>query len=60
MSGILQWLKTHGYEAHLLAFTLITLPSVLLYFSARQGMDGLTWALLAAVVLGNLIALYVK
>jgi len=60
MSKIMQWLKKHGYEAHLLAFALMVIPSFLLYFSARQSLEGLTWALLATVVGGNLIALSVK
>jgi len=60
MSGLLKWLKLHTYEAHLLAFLLMTLSPVLLYYSARQGLAGLTWGLLATVIIGNLIALWVR
>jgi len=60
MRRLLQWLNKHGYEAHLLAFFLMTLPPALLYYSARQGLDELTWGLLGVVILGNLITLWVK
>jgi len=60
MRAPLQWLKKHGYEAHLMAFCLMTLPPVLLYYSVRRDLDSMTWGLLGVVILGNLIALWVK
>jgi len=60
MSGLSQWLKKHIYEVHLLAFLLMVLSPILLYFSARQGINALTWVLIGIVVSGNLIVLWVR
>jgi len=43
-----------------MAFCLMTLPPVLLYYSVRRDLDSMTWGLLGVVILGNLIALWVK
>jgi len=60
MSGILRWLQKNKFRAHGLAFILMILPATLLYFAARQSWEILMWALIAAVIIGNLIALSVK
>jgi hypothetical protein len=54
------WLKTHAFEAHTLAFLLMILPPVGLYFTAGQGALGWSVALLSVVVLGNLFELFLK
>jgi hypothetical protein len=60
MSELFHWLKKHAYEAHLLAFGLMTLPSVWLYYSARRDQDILSWGLLAIVIMGNIITLWIR
>lgn len=58
-NGLLKWLRKHVYEAHLLAFFLMIMSSISLYYSAGLGLEVLSWGLLTMVVLGNLIALWV-
>ena len=60
MSGIFQWMRKHTYEAYLIAFTLMIVAPALLYNTVRQGWGGWTWVLLFVVVVGNLIALFVR
>ena len=60
MKNILQWLQTHKFEAQVIAFALMILPPIPLYFAARQGATAWIWVLLAPVILGNLLALAVK
>ncbi len=60
MSDILHWLRDHKFEAHLIAFLLMVLPPVPLYFAARNGVVPWMWALLAPILLGNLLALVTK
>lgn len=56
----MKWLKEHIYETHVLAFFLMVLPPVGLYFTAQAGALALTWPLLGVVVLGNILVLFVK
>jgi hypothetical protein len=60
MKNILQWLQTHKFEAHVIAFGLMVLPPIPLYFAARQGATTWIWLLLIPVILGNLLVLAVK
>ena len=56
----MNWLREHKFEAHLLAFSLMILPAVGLYFAARRGSQSWIWALLGVFVLGNLLAVVVR
>ncbi len=60
MNNFLNWLSEHKFQAHLTAFLLIALPSILLYFAAQQNTPGWTWALLGLIALGNLLAICVR
>lgn len=53
-------LRQYKYESYLLAFTLMVLPPVLMYFAAQQDAIGWIWGLIGVVLLGNLIALVVR
>lgn len=57
MITIPQFIKQRRFQIHILAFLLMILPPVVMYFAAQQGASGAIWALLALVVLGNLLAL---
>jgi hypothetical protein len=57
MITIPQYFKQRRFQVHILAFLLMILPPVAMYFAAQQGITGAIWALLALVVLGNLLAL---
>ena len=52
-----KWLTKNKFEVHLVAFLLIILPPIPLYYAAQSGASGLIWALLALVICGNLLAL---
>ena len=54
---MLKWLNKDIFKIHLLAFVLMVLPAVLLYFAAQRSADFWIWLLLGLVVLGNLLAL---
>ncbi|MFC2026115.1 hypothetical protein ACFLUC_02855 [Chloroflexota bacterium] len=60
MTRILNWLSDHKYQIHLLAFLLMVLPAIPLYYAAQQGAYPLIWGLLAIVVSGNILALLTK
>jgi VIT1/CCC1 family predicted Fe2+/Mn2+ transporter len=52
-----KWLTKNKFEVHLVAFLLMVLPPIPLYYAAQSGASGLIWALLALVICGNLLAL---
>lgn len=54
------WLREHKFEAHLIAFLLMALPPIPMYFAA-QG-DAVVWIyiLIAPVILGNLLELWLR
>lgn len=60
MKTLQKWLEKRKFAVHLAAFALIILPSAVLYFAAQQGAQGWTWALLALVAAGNLLAISVS
>jgi hypothetical protein len=53
-------MKTHKFETALLAFTLMLLPPIGMYFAAQSNATIWIWGLIAIVVSGNIIALAVK
>lgn len=60
MAGLLKWLRAHKFEAHLIAFFMMAIPPIPMYFVALQGTVSLMWALLSLVILGNLLVFLVK
>ena len=56
----LNWLHTHRYAAHLVAFILMVLPPLPMYYFAQRDATGWVWALLGIVILGNLVALLTR
>lgn len=54
--SMISWIREHKFEAHLAAFLLMVVPSVLLYFSSV----GLIWPLLGIFALGNILAMVIK
>lgn len=55
-----KWLTKNKFEVHLVAFFLVILPSIPLYYAAQRGDSGLIWALLAFVICGNFLALITR
>jgi len=51
------WLHQRRFQAHLLAFALMILPPLPLYFAAQQGANLWIWLLIGLVVIGNLLAI---
>ena len=60
MTRILNWIKAHKFETHVIAFLLMVLPPVPLYLAAQRGANGWIWFWLGLVIGGNLLALGVK
>lgn len=56
----LNWLRTHKFEAHVIAFLLMIAPPIPMYLAARQGATAWIWPLLGLIVLGNLLVLVLK
>lgn len=56
----LTWLHTHRYLAHLVAFLLLMLPPLPMYYFAQRGATVWVWFLLGVIVLGNLLALLTR
>jgi len=52
--------RINTYQIHSLAFGLMMLSSVGLYFAARTGSEGWIWGLIGLFVLGNILALLVN
>ncbi len=55
-----RWLRSHKFEAHLLAFILMIVPPIGLYSAAQAGAAGLVWGLLGLCGAGALVAVVVK
>jgi len=60
MTNLHNWIRSHKFEAHLLAFLLMVIPPVPLYLAAQRDAAAWIWGLLALVILGNLLALVVR
>ena len=56
----ISWLFAHRYTAHLVAFLLMVLPPLPMYYFAQRGVTAWVWALLGVVILGNLMALLTR
>jgi hypothetical protein len=60
MRKMIEWLRTNKYESYLLAFALMVLRPIPMYFAAHQGASGWIWSLIGLIIIGNLIALVVR
>lgn len=60
MENFLNWLSDHKFQMHLLAFFLMTLPPLALYFAALAGATGWIWGLIGVVLTGNLLAILTR
>ena len=60
MNEFVQRLSDRKYRVHQIAFALIVLPSILMYFAAQQNASGWIWFLLGFIVFGNLLALITR
>lgn len=60
MRRIVEFLRDYKFESYLVAFALMVLPPIPLYFAAQQGAMGWLWGLIGVVLLGNIIALVVR
>lgn len=54
------WLREHKFEAHLIAFLLMILPPIPMYFAAQTGAEVWIYILITPVILGNLLELWLK
>jgi hypothetical protein len=55
-----KWLQTHKFQAHTLAFLMIALPPIPMYIAVQRGATSWIWPLLAPVILGNLLELFLE
>ena len=60
MQRAIDQLRKHSSEAYLVAFLLMVVPPIPLYYAARGGAIGWIWGLLALIVLGNLLVLFIR
>ncbi len=60
MREISTWLHKNAYTIHTLAFVLMLLASLGLYFAAQAGSQTWIWILLAVFSLANILVLFVK
>jgi hypothetical protein len=60
MSKFFFYLRNHKFEAYSIAFGLMIIPPLPMYFAAQNGIIGLFYILLIAFILGNLLVLIVK
>jgi hypothetical protein len=54
------WLREHKFEAHLIAFLLMILPPIPMYFAAQGSPEIWIYILITPVVLGNLLELWLR
>jgi hypothetical protein len=60
MAVLLKWLREHKFEAHLVIFLLMIIPSMGLYLAAQEDLGSLIWALIGVFSLANLLAMGIK
>ena len=59
MTILQNWLNTHKFQMHALAFGLMMVTPVLMFLAAQGGAVGWIWVFLGLFVVGNLLALSV-
>jgi hypothetical protein len=60
MGSLLEWLKEHKFEAHLMIFLLMIIPSAGLYLAAQRDAGAWIWVLIAVFALVNILAMGIK
>jgi hypothetical protein len=55
----MNWLRSHKFEADLIAFLLMLLPGIGLYFLIENQQSWESWALLSLIIIGNLSVLLI-
>lgn len=60
MSNIYRYFTEHKFEAYVIAFLLMTIPPLPMYYAAQGGNISLVFVLLGFVVLGNLLVLMIR
>ena len=60
MLNLFHYLRHHKFESYTIAFCLMIIPPLPMYFAAQNGIGALFYILLLTFVLGNLIVLIVK
>jgi len=53
----MKWLRAHSFETHMIAFTMMMAPPMLIFLATNNGAYGLASSLLGIIVLGNLLEL---
>jgi hypothetical protein len=59
MQNIKGNLKEHKFRLHLTALLMMLIPPIPMYFAAQAGAASLVWFLIAIVVLGNLLVIFI-
>ncbi len=57
---MMNWIREHKFEAHLAAFLLMVIPSILLYFINRGENVSILWGLIGIFAIGNIFAMIIK
>lgn len=60
MAAILNWLKAHKFSTYIIAFLLMVLPPIPLYFAANASATGWMIFLLTLIAAGNLLAVLTR
>lgn len=60
MTKLSNWIRTHTYQTHLVAFFCMLVPAILLYPAAEQDAAGWIWILLGWIIIGNVLVLFVR
>jgi len=55
----MKWLRSHPFETHTIAFTMMMAPPVLIFLATNNGAYCLAGGLLGIIVLGNLLELVI-
>jgi hypothetical protein len=56
----MNWLRAHQFKVHTIAFLMMVLPPVPLYYAAINGNALAMYLLLGIVILGNILVLFVR
>ena len=56
----MKWLRAHTFQVYVVAFLLMILPPIPLYYAALNGNTVEMYFLLAAVIFGNILLLLAR
>jgi len=60
MTRLNNWIANHKFEAHLIIFLLMTIPSVFLYFLPTWGATIWIMIAFAIIICANILAIFIK